>query len=126
MYIDVYTYIYMDRLYAQTWGSWKLACMVFLPKGQTEQDPPLALFTGSSTPPYFYKELRQSPLGRSSSLGLGTHLQYHCLSPAQTGFLRGRHMLANVLNVDEDGMVAVAERDGHAQLFVDFGPHSRL
>ena len=102
------------------WGDFNEALMVFLPKKAKGTLPDgTEIFSPSS--------LRPLSLTNTDNRILSSAVRLHIepivapgISPEQRGFIRGRSMLANVLDVEEGMLNAAMSEDNPVAVFLDF------
>lgn len=110
----------MDDLYGQEWGSYNLSWLIFIPKGDPEQDDEHGCYhQAKNTRPISVVNCDNRLVAGAARLAWEEMLGRE-IHECQRGFLRGRSMLANVLDVEENSLLLAAEGDGHATIYFDF------
>ena len=110
----------MDELYGQEWGSYNLSWLIFIPKGEAEQDAQQGAYhTAKNTRPISIVNCDNRILAGAARLAWEPMMNSE-IHESQRGFLKGRSMLANVVDNELSSMAAAAEGPGHATIYFDF------
>jgi len=104
----------------EEWANFNECLMVFLPKKPTATLPGgLETFSPGCFRPLAIANTDNRILGSAVRLHIEPTVA-PCISPEQRGFVRGRSMLANVLDVEEAMLEAGLVHDDPAAIFLDF------